>query len=112
MAGAGGTRPCPGGRLAVAGASSQSPDPRVGGPAEPSGFVGRQTVDYFAHSADVQSSGLTWALAGRSQDKLEAVRKASGAQQAGIVVAEAHDAAAMDALARNAKVVLSTAVWQ
>nr|WP_315490128.1 saccharopine dehydrogenase NADP-binding domain-containing protein [uncultured Rhodoferax sp.] len=74
-----------------------------------SGFVGRQTVDYFAHSADVQSSGLTWALAGRSQDKLEAVRKASGAQKAGIVVAEAHDAAAMDALARNAKVVLSTA---
>ena len=31
-----------------------------------SGFVGRQTVDYFAQSADVQSSGLTWALAGRS----------------------------------------------
>ncbi|MES2582623.1 MAG: saccharopine dehydrogenase NADP-binding domain-containing protein [Pseudomonadota bacterium] len=74
-----------------------------------SGFVGRQTVDYFAQSADVQSSGLTWALAGRSQDKLEAVRKTSGAQQAGIVVAEAHDAAAMDALARNARVVLSTA---
>ncbi len=73
------------------------------------GFVGRQTVDYFAQSADVESSGLTWALAGRSADKLEAVRKASGAQQAGIVVAEAHDAAAMDALARNAKVVLSTA---
>ncbi len=74
-----------------------------------SGFVGRQTVDYFAQSADVQSSGLTWALSGRSADKLEAVRKASGAQQAGILVAEAHDAAAMDALARNARVVLSTA---
>ncbi len=74
-----------------------------------SGFVGRQTVDYFAQSADVRSSGLTWALAGRSQDKLEAVRKASGATQAGIVVAEAHDAAAMDVLARHAKVVLSTA---
>lgn len=74
-----------------------------------SGFVGRQTVDYFAQSADVQSSGLSWALAGRSKDKLESVRKASGAQQAGIVVAEAHDAAAMDALARNARVVLSTA---
>ena len=74
-----------------------------------SGFVGRQTVDYFAQSADVQSSGLTWALSGRSADKLEAVRKASGAQQAGIAVAEAHDAAAMDALARNARVVLSTA---
>ena len=74
-----------------------------------SGFVGRQTVDYFAKHAEVASSGLTWALAGRSKDKLEAVRKASGAQQAGIVVAEAHDAAAMDALARNARVVLSTA---
>ena len=74
-----------------------------------SGFVGRQTVHYFAQSDDVKSSGLTWALAGRSADKLEAVREASGAKQAGIVVAEAYDAAAMDALARNAKVVLSTA---
>jgi short subunit dehydrogenase-like uncharacterized protein len=74
-----------------------------------SGFVGRQTVDYFAKNAEVKSSGLTWALAGRTKDKLEAVRKASGADHAGIVVAEAHDAAAMDALARNAKVVLSTA---
>ncbi len=74
-----------------------------------SGFVGRQTVDYFAKHAEVASSGLSWALAGRSKDKLEAVRKASGAQQAGIVVAEAHDAAAMDTLARNARVVLSTA---
>ncbi len=74
-----------------------------------SGFVGRQTVDYFSKHPEVKSSGLTWALAGRSADKLEAVRKACGAKQAGIVVAEAHDAAAMDALARDAKVVLSTA---
>ena len=74
-----------------------------------SGFVGRQTVDYFAKHPAVKSSGLSWALAGRSADKLEVVRKASGARQAGIVVAEAHDAAAMDALARNARVVLSTA---
>ncbi len=74
-----------------------------------SGFVGRQTVDYFAKHPDVKSSGLTWALAGRSADKLEAVRKACGAKKAGIIVAEAHDAAAMDALASQAKVVLSTA---
>ena len=74
-----------------------------------SGFVGRQTVDYFANHPEVASSGLTWALGGRSADKLEAVRKACGAKRAGIVVAEAHDAAAMDALARSAKVVLSTA---
>ncbi len=74
-----------------------------------SGFVGRQTVDYFARHPEVKSAGLKWALAGRSADKLQAVRQASGAKQASIVVAEAHDAAALDLLARNAKVVLSTA---
>jgi short subunit dehydrogenase-like uncharacterized protein len=74
-----------------------------------SGFVGRQTVDYFAKSTQVKSLGLTWALAGRSAEKLQAVKKACGARQAGIVVAEAHDVAAMNALARDAKVVLSTA---
>jgi short subunit dehydrogenase-like uncharacterized protein len=74
-----------------------------------SGFVGRQTVAYFAKHPDVQSSGLRWALAGRSARKLEAVRADCGAFEAGIVVADAQDAAALDALARNAKVVLSTA---
>ena len=47
-----------------------------------SGFVGRQTVDYFAKHPEVKSAGLTWALAGRSADKLEAVLKASGASAA------------------------------
>lgn len=73
------------------------------------GFVGRQTVDYFAHAPQVKATGLRWALGGRSASKLEAVRTASGAKKAGIVVAEAHDAAAMDALAASTKVVLSTA---
>ena len=72
-----------------------------------SGFVGRQTVAYFA----AQAGGLRWALAGRSRARLEAVRAASGpgAAQAGIVVADAADAAALDALARSTRVVLSTA---
>ena len=74
-----------------------------------SGFVGRQTVDYFARHPEVASTGLSWALAGRSAEKLKAVREACGAETAGIVAAEAHDAAALDALARNARVVLSTA---
>jgi short subunit dehydrogenase-like uncharacterized protein len=75
-----------------------------------SGFVGRQTVAYFAAHPDVQSSQLRWALAGRSRPKLEAVRASiSGANTAGIVVAEAHDTAAMDALAASTRVVLSTA---
>ena len=73
------------------------------------GFVGRQTVAYFARHAQVKSLGLKWALAGRSADKLKAVRKACGAPRADVVVAEAHDAGAMDELASNTSVVLSTA---
>ncbi len=71
------------------------------------GFVGRQTVAYFAQHA----GALRWALAGRSAARLEEVRAAvgPGAAGAGIVVADAADAAALDALAAQARVVLSTA---
>lgn len=74
-----------------------------------SGFVGRQTVAYFARHPQVKALGLSWAIAGRSADKLEAVRKACGAPKVGVLVAEALDSKAMDALARSANVVLSTA---
>jgi len=71
-----------------------------------SGFVGRQTVAYFAQHA----GALRWALAGRSQAKLEQVRQHCGAQDlAGIIVADGQDEAALDALARQTRVVLSTA---
>ena len=46
-----------------------------------SGFVGRQTVAYFAAHPQVKATGLRWALGGRSADKLEAVRKECGAKQ-------------------------------
>lgn len=74
-----------------------------------SGFVGRQTVAYFARHLQVKALGLKWAIAGRSADKLEAVRKDCGAPKVGVLVAEAHDTRAMDALARSSAVVLSTA---
>jgi len=74
-----------------------------------SGFVGRQTVDYFARHPQVKALGLNWALAGRSRAKLEAIRKASGASRAAVVVADAQDVAALDALASSTTVVLSTA---
>jgi len=71
------------------------------------GFVGRQTVAYFAAHA----AGVRWAMAGRSADKLEQVRRACGpdAAGAGIIVADAADPKALDALAAQATVVLSTA---
>lgn len=72
-----------------------------------SGFVGRQTVAHFAAHAD----GVRWALAGRSAAKLEQVRQACGpgAAGAGILVADAADRHALDAVAASASVVLSTA---
>jgi short subunit dehydrogenase-like uncharacterized protein len=71
------------------------------------GFVGRQTVAYFAAHA----GGLRWALAGRNYDKLAALRANAGpgASDAGIVVADASDGQALAALAGDARVVLSTA---
>lgn len=76
-----------------------------------SGFVGKQTVNYFAKLVLDNQINITWALAGRSKDKLEAVKTAAGqgAKKAGIIVADAHDKAALDKLAKSAKVVLSTA---
>lgn len=71
------------------------------------GFVGRQTVAYFAEHA----KDLRWALAGRNAQKLEAIRREAGsaALSAGIVVADSGDADALNALAASARVVLSTA---
>jgi short subunit dehydrogenase-like uncharacterized protein len=37
-----------------------------------SGFVGKQTVQYFARHAPQQ---VRWALAGRNHQKLEAIRR-------------------------------------
>ena len=79
-----------------------------------SGFVGQQTVAYFSKLGKLNGphgKPLRWALAGRSADKLEAVKAACGpgAKRADIVVADAQDARALNALVRDAVVVLSTA---
>ena len=78
------------------------------------GFVGRQTVAYFASHAGQngdQAAGLRWALAGRNRSKLKQVQREVGgaALEADIVVAAADDVNALDELAANASVVLSTA---
>lgn len=54
--------------------------------------------------------GLKWALAGRSQAKLESVRTALGAAAAGLplLLADAADSAALQQLCRQTRVVVST----
>ena len=78
------------------------------------GFVGRQTVAYFANLSSTRAAGgkvLRWALAGRSAEKLQAIKAACGpgAKSAGIVVADAQDTEALAAMVRDCSVVLSTA---
>lgn len=70
------------------------------------GFVGRQTARYFAEHAP---KGLRWAIAGRARDKLERLAARLGDAKPGVIVADAADAAALDTLAAQARVVLSTA---
>ncbi len=68
------------------------------------GFVGQQTVAYFAQ----HSRGVNWAIAGRSRSKLEAVLRNTKVRVP-IIVADAHDALALRELAASTRVVLSTA---
>jgi short subunit dehydrogenase-like uncharacterized protein len=67
-----------------------------------SGFTGRQTVDYCKQFAP---AGLSWAIAGRNRSKLDGVNLAG----ADVLVADAQDDNALDNLARQTRVVASTA---
>jgi short subunit dehydrogenase-like uncharacterized protein len=68
------------------------------------GFVGELTAKYLAEAAP---AGTRLALSGRSQAKLEAVRDRLGVDWP-VVVADAHDRPALDALAARAAVVATT----
>lgn len=71
-----------------------------------SGFVGQQTVQYFANHASPE--GVRWAMAGRNRQKLEAVRGAVGAG-VDVLVADSQDQPAIDAIVSQARVILNTA---
>jgi short subunit dehydrogenase-like uncharacterized protein len=69
------------------------------------GFTGAQTARYF----DTQvGTRLNWAIAGRNATRLADVQ-ASLSQPVPVIVADANDAAAIDALVDSTQVVLSTA---
>lgn len=71
------------------------------------GFTGRQAAAYVAKHAP---PGLRWAISGRNRARLEAVRASLGVadQAVPLVVADSHDAVAVDALVRRTRVVLTT----
>ncbi len=71
-----------------------------------SGFVGKQTVQYFSDHASPER--VRWAIAGRSRQKLEAVRDEIGAP-VDVLVADSQNQQEIDAIASQTRVLLTTA---
>ena len=72
------------------------------------GFTGRLVAEYLLATQGAARE-LRWALAGRSMDRLAAVRDQIGAPASlQLIAADAGNAAAMATLARRARVVVST----
>jgi short subunit dehydrogenase-like uncharacterized protein len=72
------------------------------------GFTGRLVAEYL-HATYGAGGDLNWAMAGRSQSKLAAVRDEMGISgDIPLIVADAGDPASLKAMAESAKVVLTT----
>ncbi len=71
------------------------------------GFTGRLVAEYL--QAEYSGSDLKWAMAGRSADKLEAVRDEMGvSKDVALIVADADDAQSLVDMASRAKAVITT----
>ena len=72
------------------------------------GFTGQLVAEYLNKQYG-KNSGVTWAMAGRSADKLAEVRDFIGApSDTPLIVADSSDAASLDDMARRAKCVLTS----
>jgi short subunit dehydrogenase-like uncharacterized protein len=71
------------------------------------GFTGALTAEYLAAHAD---PGTRWAIAGRSAEKLEAVRSRLGSEHADLPLlqADVNDPSSLRALAESTRVVITT----
>jgi short subunit dehydrogenase-like uncharacterized protein len=67
-----------------------------------SGFVGKQTVRYFAERV---GNEVRWAIAGRDRQKLELVKAEIGID-VDILVADSQDRAAIDSIVSQTRVLL------
>ena len=73
------------------------------------GYTGRLVAEHFVREYGASDSGPKWAMAGRSEDKLSAVREEIGASPVTpMIVADAEDPASLEAMCRRTKVVIST----
>ena len=73
-----------------------------------SGYTGRLVAEHLAKRYGV-GGAVKWAMAGRSEAKLAEVRDEIGApKDTPLVVADADDAASLDAMVRRAKAIITT----
>ena len=74
------------------------------------GFTGRLVAEYLqSQYGPDNDSGVSWAMAGRSQDKLEAVRDEMGvSKDIALIVANSDDPASLEAMAARTKSVCTT----
>jgi short subunit dehydrogenase-like uncharacterized protein len=73
------------------------------------GYTGQLVAEHLLKTYGADGK-VKWAMAGRSRDKLAAVRKAIGAPDTlPLVVADANDPTSLAAMARRAKVIITTA---
>ncbi len=72
-----------------------------------SGFTGRLVAEYLARHFGTDGA-LRWAMAGRSESKLEAVREQIGATGTPILIADSNDMDSLRALAGRTRVVATT----
>ena len=72
-----------------------------------SGFTGRLVAEYLLGRYEV-GSGLKWALAGRNESKLAAIRRELGAESLPILIADSDDTQSLQDLVGRTRVVAST----
>ena len=73
------------------------------------GYTGRLVAEHFVREYGNAAKGPKWAMAGRSMDKLEAVRDEIGAPKSTpLVIADADDPASLEAMCGRTRVVLTT----
>ena len=73
------------------------------------GYTGRLVAEHFVREYGNAADGPKWAMAGRSEDKLTAVRDEIGAPgTTPMIVADASDPASLEAMCKRTRVVLTT----
>ena len=71
------------------------------------GFTGRLVAEYYLERYGLDGD-LKWAMAGRSQSKLEQVRAQVGDSKIPLIVADSHDKDSLDEMVKRAKVICTT----